>query len=499
MAKNILFYLDLFTLHFALADYLKRNLNCNLFAMIDTTDKPKTFFLNQKIVDFNETWFYHDNIDFKKIPDIKYLDDFSKRYEIDLKKLIKNDRHFNHFNEFYKFTENQKNSIVEQESKLYESIIEKSKPDFLIITQPAVRHSYMLLELCKKNNVTPLVINPSLLGYQIFISKNINRLNSYKDENIIPIDKSFSELQNDLEKFNINNQITEYISNFGGDSKLNFLSAVFTFLIKNNNSNVKTHYTYYGRTKFNVLINSLKKNIRKRKRKKFIDKNFKKKISDDKIIYFPLQVEPDRNLLLGAPNYTNQLKSIEEISKNLPSGFRLIVKEHPGQKKTWRPISYYDEILKNPLVDLIHPDFPSGEIYKKCNLVITAVGTSGFEALFHGIPVIVFDETLYSDIPGVTKLNSLAELENEIPKSLEKKINPKDLDFFIKILQKNSVNFDLFGYYTAQASEFYYNSILIDVDIPENKMRNFLQKQNKIINNLGNELIKQINSYSTLT
>ena len=50
-----------------------------------------------------------------------------------------------------------------------------------------------------------------------------------------------------------------------------------------------------------------------------------------------------------------------------------------------------------------------------------------------------------------------------------------------------------------QASEFYYNSILIDVDIPENKMRNFLQKQNKIINNLGNELIKQINSYSTLT
>ena len=50
--------------------------------------------------------------------------------------------------------------------------------------------------------------------------------------------------------------------------------------------------------------------------------------------------------------------------------------------------------------------------------MITAVGTSGFEALFYGIPVIIFGDTIYSDISTVTKMNSFDKLESIIINSL---------------------------------------------------------------------------------
>ena len=108
MSHKILFYLDLFTLHFALANYLQNNIDCELFALIDTTDKPKRFFENQEIVHFKKSWFYHDEIDTKMKPDLKYISEFSEKFDIDIEKFIENDRHFNHYNEFYEFSENEK-------------------------------------------------------------------------------------------------------------------------------------------------------------------------------------------------------------------------------------------------------------------------------------------------------------------------------------------------------------------------------------------------------
>ena len=111
MAKKIIFFLDLFTLHFALADYLQKNTDYELFALVDITDKPKSFFQNQKIVNFKKTWYYHDNIDMKKPhDDIEYLNNFEKKYNLNLKQLINNDRFFKKYNDFYNFTTSEINS-----------------------------------------------------------------------------------------------------------------------------------------------------------------------------------------------------------------------------------------------------------------------------------------------------------------------------------------------------------------------------------------------------
>ena len=187
--------------------------------------------------------------------------------------------------------------------------------------------------------------------------------------------------------------------------------------------------------------------------------------------------------------YTNQISLIKNMAQSLPTGVELFVKEHPTMGLVgWRNLEFYKQIIELPNVKLIHPSFPSEKIYKKCSLVITAVGTSGFEALFYGIPVIVFGDVLYSNISSVTKMNSFDELTSLIQNSLNQKPEPDELNLLLKLLEINSIDFDLFGYYTIQAHEFFHDSHLIDVKISEQKMKNFLDTNKAHFEKIGNYL-----------
>ena len=83
----------------------------DLYAIIDITNKPKTFFENQTLVNFFKKWFYHDHINPMLKPDLDWLKDFEKKYNIDLWELGSNDRILNHYNEYYNFSKNQILSI----------------------------------------------------------------------------------------------------------------------------------------------------------------------------------------------------------------------------------------------------------------------------------------------------------------------------------------------------------------------------------------------------
>ena len=50
MDKKIIFWLDAELTSFCLAYFLQQKLNAEFYAIIDVTNKPKEFFLNQKLV-----------------------------------------------------------------------------------------------------------------------------------------------------------------------------------------------------------------------------------------------------------------------------------------------------------------------------------------------------------------------------------------------------------------------------------------------------------------
>ena len=124
------------------------------------------------------------------------------------------------------------------------------------------------------------------------------------------------------------------------------------YLFKYDNSNLKTHYTYFGRTKFKVLFYNLKSQFLKSKRQKFIDNNLEKNFNqNENFIYFPLSVDEERNILLSSPLYTNQIEVIRSIAKSTPPGYTIYVKENPSQSiRYWRSIEEYIKIYKTFLM-----------------------------------------------------------------------------------------------------------------------------------------------------
>ena len=108
-------------------------------------DAITDFFDKQKIVDFKKIWHYQDSVsNFKKIPDINYLTLFEKKYNINLWNVAYTDKSFYLYNEFYKFTTNEILSIIEQECKFFEKILETSQPQYFLTYHTDNHYQYLL-------------------------------------------------------------------------------------------------------------------------------------------------------------------------------------------------------------------------------------------------------------------------------------------------------------------------------------------------------------------
>ena len=99
----------------------------------------------------------------------------------------------------------------------------------------------------------------------------------------------------------------------------------------------------------------------------------------------------------------------------------------------------------------------------------------------------------FSLLNSVDTITNLAELPKMIENSLSKKIDPSDLDRFVTLLEKSTTNFDYAGFLTKFKKEFFYNGNLVDVEIPETKMKSFLEKNGVLLDTLADAHIKKIN------
>ena len=82
MTKKILLYINANFTHFAIAYYLQKKYDCQLFAIIDITHKPKKFFEEQKLVKFEKIWYYHDNIKTDNEHNETFLKESEKKYNM---------------------------------------------------------------------------------------------------------------------------------------------------------------------------------------------------------------------------------------------------------------------------------------------------------------------------------------------------------------------------------------------------------------------------------
>jgi len=495
MNSKIIFWIndDLSTL--GLPKTLQEKYNFDISAILDITDKQKKFFQKQQLIKFSKIWYFHDHISkTTKPPDIEFLKLIEEKYKINLWLLASNERFFNEFNNFYKFSSDEILSILEQECKLFENIIDEVQPDFLITGIIALHHHHIFYKICKARGVKILMMRPSYLAGKYIIS---NSIDTFENQQYTASHhfSNLTELQSFLKKYSASKQAKTHLSKYQS-SKLDYLKAALYFLFSSN-SNVKTHYTYYGRSKFAVLKNMIIYELKTRYRKYFINKNLIRDLENKKpLIYFPLHIEQERSLLIAAPFYTNQLEMIRNIVKSLPIGYILYVKEHPVQiLRGWRSISDYKQIMNLPNVKLVHPSIKSEDIIKKSSLVITIGGTAGVEAAFYNKPSIIFTDQEYSILPSVHKIKTIYELPNTIKASLKKEVHISDLNNYINLIESNSFEHDSYHLSSIFDNYFHFGGYLADVEIPIEKMKLFLDQHNATFDSLASEVVKKIQKH----
>jgi len=146
--------------------------------------------------------------------------------------------------------------------------------------------------------------------------------------------------------------------------------------------------------------------------------NFKHR-DDIKYIYFPLQLQPEASTASRAPFYMNQLSTIENISKSLPLGYKLLVKEHPialGMNN----ISFYKKIQDIPNVDFVDIYTKGTDLIDISDLMITFGGTTLFESILRGKKVLMLlEDYTYINSRMIFNVSGRTDIRKFIRKALD--------------------------------------------------------------------------------
>lgn len=141
---------------------------------------------------------------------------------------------------------------------------------------------------------------------------------------------------------------------------------------------------------------------------------------DGPIFYFPLHVEPEVSLLRLAPEFSNTMEAIVWVSKALPVGSFLAVKEQPNAFGV-RSRLFYERLAVIHNIVLVPPEDDSWDWLKAATAVVAFTGTVGFEAVHFEKPVISLGQhQLINRLPTVYVVSNYLETKAAIDRILDR-------------------------------------------------------------------------------
>jgi len=495
MTNKILVYVNRDLTTFGVANSLQKKIDCQLYSIIEMMNIPTTFFKTQKIVNFEKNWYFFENITNKIIePNLDYLNSIETKYEINLWQIALTERSFLNYNKYHKFTRNEILSILEQECRFFEKVLDEVQPEYVIILMTDFQHLRILHEMCKARKIHVCLTKRSRFGYKWMVTDQ-NRLQDLtkfleKPENK---ERTINQLQDYLQNFDPYKQGIELVKKQAVSSTKFLTSSGIKSLLSFVKSDEDRERFYgLGRTKTKIFSKMALMLIKTRYREYFINKYFLKKLpKNEKFVYFPLHDEPEGVVFLSAPYYTNQLEVITNIAKSIPVDYKLYVKEHQiMRKRRWRPVSYYKQIMNLPNVRLIHPSVQNLELIKNCSILTTIAGTAGVEAAFYLKPSINLVDSGYSMLPSVYHLKNMEELPKVIKQALSTKIQISDLNNYVNLIEANSFYANLLDAFGE--SHPFHGAVQPNKEITNEGMEKWLNKKSEIFELWANEIIKKI-------
>jgi len=330
--------------------------------------------------------------------------------------------------------------------------IELLKPDMVIT--PAIPHrvyDYTLWMLCKFYKIPFLVFNHTrfpgrylflddfyTLG-ELFVKDYKIALGKKNEEMVLPDDvrECFEKNKLDYATAAPAFMISEDRNHLFWNSPLKVLKHTIARLIRERKDLLKgrlrnwdDYYPYYKESakisleKSNYPINIyLKNHFKNNKYKKklweyYEARTVKPDYSEAYVIYF-LHYQPEATTSPTGDIFVDQSLCIDMLLKNLPSEYKVYVKEHPHQffahkeGHTSRMQYLYDDLLKNPRVRLISTKEGSFDLIANCKAISTVCGTVGWESIVRGKPVVLFGLSWYENYDkGVLRITDETSAKN---------------------------------------------------------------------------------------
>ena len=163
-------------------------------------------------------------------------------------------------------------------------------------------------------------------------------------------------------------------------------------------------------------------------------------------IFAALQCEPERQTCPVGGLFGNQYLMIDLLSKLVPDGWRIYVKEHVSQFKDYQQverakgIEFYNMIASLPNVQILPLTYNSFELIDHAKAAATVSGTVGWESLVRGKPTLLFGYSWYKDCKGVFITHTIEDCRKAIQKIKEGYKTSKDeVKCFAQVVENCSV------------------------------------------------------------
>jgi len=205
--------------------------------------------------------------------------------------------------------------------------------------------------------------------------------------------------------------------------------------IKNENNVVKYFLKYLWKRIFNAYL-------------EIETKIFKNLIYDrydpnKPYLFFGFHLNQESTMVLRSMPYVNQAVLIEMLSRVLPYGYTLYIREHPHWPKTF-PIKYLYKCKSFPNVKLLSPKISIHDILANSDGVLVYNSNTGIEALMHGKPVLSFASNIYyTHHPSVLHCLDLYELGEKLSVLINMEVKEKDTINYIKKMMCVSIDLSL--------------------------------------------------------
>lgn len=147
-----------------------------------------------------------------------------------------------------------------------------------------------------------------------------------------------------------------------------------------------------------------------------------------RFIYVALHFQPERSTLPEAGVFRNQAILISEVAtfctQNPDLGLEVVVKDHPRQNNgdirqhNFRDTEFYLTLAKYPNVRIVNQYFETEDLIRKARAVVTANGSSAWEALCAGVPALTGTFTWHSTCSASPVASAPDDIGRKLPELL---------------------------------------------------------------------------------